>query len=74
MISNEEWNILTEILENYEDENLAVLYLKELNALSKEQKNLLLNLDKNLDHDTWKKKCDEVNFKIKELIEKIKAE
>ncbi len=72
MISNDEWDQLLVILEECEDEVLAVQYLKELNDLSKEQKTLLLNLDKNLQNDEWKKKCDEVDLKIQKLIKNIK--
>jgi hypothetical protein len=74
MLDNQEINRLLEILENSEDEELAVILLKDFNGASKRLGKLLLNLDKELTHDEWKNKCnlaqselDQVIFKINKL-------
>ncbi len=58
MLDNQEINRLLEILENCEDEELAVKLLQDFNGASKRLGKLLLNLDKSLPHDEWKKQSD----------------
>lgn len=71
MIDNAEINILLEKLENHPDEEEAVVLLKEFNAASSDLGKLLLNLDKNLAHEEWKKKCDLARKRLDAVVEKI---
>ena len=71
MIDNSEIEKILEKLESIEDEVLAVELLKEFNACSSELGKLLLNLDKSLTHQEWKKKCDEAQLKLDEVVKKI---
>ena len=71
MIDNSEIERILEKLENFEDEQLAVKLLKEFNRYSSELGKLLLNLDKSLTHDDWKKRCDEARAKLDAVIDEI---
>jgi hypothetical protein len=71
MLDNQEINRLLEILENSEDEVLAVKLLQEFNGASKRLGKLLLNLDKSLPHDEWKKQCDVVQNELDLIVERI---
>lgn len=71
MLDNQDINRLLEILENCEDEDLAVKLLQEFNGASKRLGKLLLNLDKTLPHDEWKKQCDVVQKELNEIVARI---
>ncbi|MBC7714762.1 MAG: hypothetical protein H7177_15555 [Rhizobacter sp.] len=71
MLDNQDINRLLEILENCEDEELAVKLLKEFNGASKRLGKLLLNLDKSLDHKEWKSQCDAAQNELDEIVKKI---
>lgn len=71
MLDNQEINRLLEILENCEDEALAVKLLQEFNGASKRLGKLLLNLDKTLAHDEWKRQCDVAQKELDEVVAKI---
>ena len=71
MLDNQEINQLLEKLENLEDEELAVKLLKEFNGASKQLGKLLLNLDKSLSHDEWKRQCDEAQKELDRVVESI---
>ncbi len=71
MLDNQEINRLLEILENCEDEALAVKLLQEFNGASKHLGKLLLNLDKSLPHDEWKRQCDVAQKELDEVVAKI---
>lgn len=71
MLDNQEINRLLEILENCEDEALAVKLLQEFNGASKRLGKLLLNLDKSLAHDEWKRQCDVAQKELDEVVDKI---
>lgn len=71
MIDNKEINRILEILENCEDEEKAVVYLKKFNKASKELGKLLLNLDKSLNHSQWKIECDRAQKELNNIIEEI---
>ncbi|MBC7428757.1 MAG: hypothetical protein H7336_09120 [Bacteriovorax sp.] len=73
MLDNQEINRLLEILENCEDEVLAVKLLQEFNCSSKHLGKLLLNLDKTLSHDEWKRHCDVAQKEVNEVVAKIKS-
>jgi RecA-family ATPase len=60
-------------LENLEDEELAVVKLKEFNDATKKLHKLLMNLDKNLSHGEWKAACDDAKTKVSDIVEEIKA-
>lgn len=71
MLDNQDINRLLEILENCEDEELAVKLLQEFNSASKRLGKLLLNLDKSLPHDEWKKQCDTAQKELDEVVKRI---
>lgn len=71
MLDNIEINAILEKLENLEDEALAVTLLKEFNAASGKLGKLLLNLDKSLAHDEWKKQCDLAQAEMDNVIKRI---
>ena len=72
MIDNTELNELMKILEDCEDESLAVSLLKELNDATKEWGTLLMNKDQNLDHEEWKKKCDTAQERVNKVARQIR--
>lgn len=71
MLDNQEINKLLEILENLDDEELAVELLKEFNSSSKDLGKLLLNLDKDLDHNEWKLQCQVAQKKLDTVVTRI---
>ncbi|MFA6236158.1 MAG: hypothetical protein WC635_02430 [Bacteriovorax sp.] len=71
MIDNNDLNSVLEKLENLEDEVLAVELLKEFNSASSELGKLLLNLDKNLSHEEWKKRCDNAQSRLDKVLSRI---
>lgn len=71
MIDNSEIERILEILENLENEELAVSLLKEFNLASSELGRLLLNLDGTLTHDEWKRRCDHAKLELENIIKKI---
>ncbi len=73
MIDNHEMAEILEILENLDDEQLAVSYLKKFNDSSKKLGSLLLNLDKSLEHKVWKDQCDKARLELEEIVLEIRA-
>lgn len=71
MLDNQEINTILEILENLNDEELAVELLKEFNSSSKDLGKLMLNLDKNLDHGEWKKLCEAAQARLDNVLARI---
>ena len=71
MIDNSEVERILEILENMQDEDLAVELLGEFNRSSSELGKLLLNLDKTLSHDEWKTLCNQASVRLDAVIKKI---
>lgn len=71
LIDNTEIEKVLEKLESLEDEALAVQYLSEFNAATKKLGTLIMNLDSDLDHDSWQKQCDEAKKELDQLLEKI---
>lgn len=71
MLDNQDINAILEKLENLEDEELAVELLKEFNSASKILGKLLLNLDKSLPHEEWKKQCDEAQSRVNAVVSRI---
>lgn len=73
MIDNCDINQILDILENLEDEVLAVELLAEFNRATTEHGRLLLNLDGTLTHEEWKSLCDLAQKRIEAVIKKINA-
>lgn len=73
MIDNTEVTEVMGILEEMEDELLAVELLKDFNALTKQFGQLLLNKDPGLDHAHWKTQCDDVKGEVDKLVKRIKT-
>ena len=71
MIDNAEIEQIIAKLESLEDEEKAVAMLKEFNKCSTELGKLLLNMDKSLSHDDWKKQCDEAKLRLEKVIKEI---
>lgn len=72
MIDNYEIEEIMEILENYENEELAVQYLREFNDKTSYLGRLLMNLDKNLSNDEWKVLCDKAKKDVDAVVQKIR--
>lgn len=73
MIDNTEVEQVLAKLESLEDEALAVQLLREFNDSTKELGVLLMNKDQSLDHEEWKKQCDDAKDKVDSIVVKIKA-
>ena len=73
MLDNKDVNELLEILENHDDEELAVKLLKEFNLATKRLGKLMLNLDATLPHDQWKNECDLAQLSLDNIIKEIKS-
>ena len=73
MLDNQEINNILEILENLEDEELAVELLKEFNLASKKLGKLVLNLDKSIPHEEWKKECELAQQELDRVIKRINS-
>ncbi len=71
MLDNQDINEILEKLENLEDEELAVELLREFNLASKALGKLLLNLDKSLPHEEWKKQCDDAQKRVDAVVSRI---
>lgn len=71
IIDNTEVEQVLAKLESLDDESLAVQLLKEFNDSTKELGVLLMNRDQNLDHDAWKKECDQAKDKVENIMKKI---
>ena len=73
MIDNSEWMEIVEILEDYEDQELATSLFQELNAKNKELGDLLKNRDHTLSHGQWKTMADQLKTELDMLLEKIRT-
>jgi nicotinic acid phosphoribosyltransferase len=73
VIDNHELEEVLAILEGLEDEAQAVELLKEFNQASSHYGRLMLNLDTSLEHEEWKRRCDEAQKQLQLVVEKIYA-
>lgn len=73
MFDNSELEELLDKLENIEDEAAAAALLREFNEKSKVLGHLLMNTDKSLSHDEWKKMCDQAKQDVDAVLEKIRS-
>jgi len=73
MIDNYEVDEIMDILENYENEELAVQYLREFNEKTSILGRLLMNLDPSLSSEEWKLKCDLAKKEVDLVVQKIRA-
>lgn len=71
MIDNSEIERILQKLENLDDEELAVVLLKEFNSASAELGKLLLNLDQKLTHDEWIGLCNKARARLDQILLKI---
>lgn len=72
MIDNYELDEIMEILENYQDEEMAVVLLKEFNEKTTRLGKLLMNLDPSLTSDEWKLLCDQAKKDVDAVVKKIR--
>lgn len=70
-IDNSETFQVLEKLENLEDQELAVKLLKQLNDKTAELGRFVVNRDPELDHGSWKLKCDQLQNDVDTLIADI---
>ncbi len=70
-LDNKDLERLMNVLEEMEDEDLAVLLLSELNRKTAALGKLIRNLDPSLSTVEWKKKCDQAQAEIDEVVRKI---
>lgn len=73
LIDNKEVVEVMNILEDMQDEELAVEFLKEFNAKTKALGTLLMNHDPSLDHGHWKAQCDDAKKEVDDIVAKIKS-
>ncbi len=71
LIDNTEIEKVLAKLEDLEDETMAVELLREFNDATREHGQLLLNKDQNLDHEEWKKQCDQAQKRVESVVERI---
>jgi hypothetical protein len=74
LIKNQEIEELMEILEQMSDEEKSTQLLKRFGKLSSEWGRLMLNQDRNLKHEEWKRQCDLAKKQLEEVIKEIKAQ
>lgn len=73
IIDNTEVEKVLAKLETLEDEVMAVQLLKEFNDSTKNLGVLLMNKEQGLDHEEWKKQCDQAKDKVDQVIQKINS-
>lgn len=73
MIDNSEHEELLEILEEMEDQALAVQLLKQLNDLSSMLGKKVMDTSEQLDHEQWKIECDNMKSQLDAVIIEIKG-
>lgn len=71
MIDNSEVNKILLVLEEMEDEQKAAHLLSEFNKRTKELGELILNKEQSLNHEEWKKLCDDAKAQVDSIIAKI---
>ncbi|MDC0253632.1 hypothetical protein OAK75_01950 [Bacteriovoracales bacterium] len=71
-VENVELDEIMEKLERIEDEQMAVVLLKEFNDKSKELGKLIVNKESELPHEEWEKLCQKAKKDVDEVIKKIK--
>tara|TARA_B100000029_G_C17456135_1_gene916780 strand:+ start:552 stop:782 length:231 start_codon:yes stop_codon:yes gene_type:complete len=71
-VENVELDEIMEKLERIEDEQMAVVLLKEFNDKTKELGKLIVNKDSELSHEEWEKQCQKAKKDVDEVIKKIK--
>ncbi len=72
MLDNAELESLMGKLEELEDEELAVVLLREFNDATSSYGKLLLNQNQELSHEQWKEDCDKAKERVDSIIKKIK--
>lgn len=74
LLDNRELEHLMTILEEMDDEELAVKLLAELNASTKHLGLLVLNTDPTITHDDWKDQCVQARKRVEKVVAQIHAE
>lgn len=70
-IDNSETLQVLEKLENLEDQDLAIRYLKMLNDKTSELGKYVMNRDHSIDHGTWKLRCDQLQQEVDTIVAEI---
>ena len=71
-VENVELDEIMEKLEKIEDEQLAVVLLKQFNDKTKELGKLIVNKESDLSHEEWERLCEKAKKDVDEVIKKIK--
>ncbi len=71
-LDNKELEELMNILENMEDEELAVQLLARLNKASKELGLLVMNTEAAIKHEEWKEQCDRARIEVEKVVAEIR--
>lgn len=71
ILDNKELEEIMNILENLEDEELAVRLLRDFNNATKELGLLVVNKDPKISHQEWKELCDEAKMKVENVVSQI---
>lgn len=72
ILDNKDLEELMAILENMQDEELAVKLLAELNSSTKALGTLILNMNNSLGHEEWKKECDLARKRVEDVVKQIR--
>ncbi|EQC49181.1 hypothetical protein M899_0742 [Bacteriovorax sp. BSW11_IV] len=72
-VENNDLNEIMLILEELDDEKLAVELLKEFNDKTKVHGQLILDMNSNLDNEEWKVKCDKARQDVEAVVQRIKS-
>lgn len=62
---------VTDILENMDDQELAVELLRDFTQRKSQFDQLVANKDVSLDHDQWKQDCDSAQKELEEIVKRI---
>ena len=73
MIDSSEHEEILLILEELDDQEQAVKFLKKLNDLSSALGKKILNLDESIDNNQWKIDCDNLKKDLDSLIIEIRS-
>lgn len=70
-VDNTETLQVLEKLENLDDQDMAILFLKKLNDKTSELGKYIMNRDHSIDHGTWKLRCDQLQTEVDMIVTEI---
>jgi hypothetical protein len=72
-VDSRETDRVLSILENLEDGTLSINLLREFSEKNKQFGKILLNRNENLDHEDWKRQCDQAKKEMDEFLVKVES-